>query len=85
MYIDNEDFKTKELLETKRDISNAKRINDQCTKTHKHPKCVCIKQQNLKIYEAQSDNQKGEIRQIHTYSREFQHPSQQLIKLLSRK
>lgn len=27
MYIDNEDFKTKELLETKRYISNAKRIN----------------------------------------------------------
>lgn len=83
MYIDNEDFKTEESLETKRDISNAKK--DQCTKTHKHPKCVCIKQQNLKIYEALSDNQKGEIRQIHTYSSEFQHPSQQLIKLLSRK
>lgn len=27
MYIDNEDFKTKELLETKRYISNSKRIN----------------------------------------------------------
>ena len=48
-------------------------------------KYVCIKEQSLEIYEAQSDNQKGEIRQIHTYNRELQHLSQQLIKLLSRK